>query len=136
MPSPLHTSESVRLDLSDVRQLSAELFWRIARRTSQQRRDDHDPAFALIARFVEDEAWIDAALALIAADLPKWRIRRLVLDEGDWFCALSSKWMLPDSLDRPVEAWHPELALALLSAFCEARSMTSSDAGSDVYACA
>jgi hypothetical protein len=68
-------------------------------------------------RLVESGAWIDAALALIAIELPDWQLRRLIFDEGEWHCALSTERNMPDWLDDAVEAHHADLATAILDAF-------------------
>ncbi|KZD25999.1 hypothetical protein A4A58_05350 [Tardiphaga robiniae] len=62
-------------------------------------------------------AWTDAALALIAIELPRWQLRRLAYDEGEWHCALSNQRDLPDWLDSAVETHHPDMATAILNAF-------------------
>src|ERR1700730_6542937 len=49
-----------------------------------------------IGRLVELGAWTDAALALIALELPQWQVRRIAYDEGEWYCALSRERELPD----------------------------------------
>ena len=77
-----------------------------------------------IQRFIGSEAWTDAALALIKLELPLWQIRRIAYDDGEWYCALSRQRELPDWLDRSVEAQHPDLALAILSAFVEVQSLS------------
>jgi hypothetical protein len=74
-----------------------------------------------IERLIESQAWTDAALALIDLELPQWQVRRLAYDEGEWYCALSRQRELPDWLDQSIEAHHADLALAILSAFVEAR---------------
>ena len=66
-------------------------------------------------------AWTDAALAPIDLELPLWQVRRIAYDDGEWHCALSRERELPDWLDRSVEARHADLALAILSAFVDAR---------------
>jgi len=66
-------------------------------------------------------AWTDAALLLIELELPPWRLRRIAYDGGEWHCALSRERELPDWLDQSIEAWHPDLALALLNAFVDAQ---------------
>jgi hypothetical protein len=76
---------------------------------------------ARIQRLIQTGAWTDAALALIDLELPQWQVRRIAYDEGEWYCALSRERELPDWLDRSIEAHHPDLALAILSAFVEAR---------------
>lgn len=79
---------------------------------------------ARIERLIQSEAWTDAALALIDLELPLWQVRRIAYDEGEWYCALSRERELPDWLDRSIEARHAELALAILSAFVDAQSIS------------
>ena len=77
-------------------------------------------------------AWTDAALALIDLELPQWQVRRLSYDEGEWHCALSRQRELPDWLDQSIESHHPDLALAMLSAFVEAQRAGASESRSSV----
>jgi len=79
---------------------------------------------ARVAQLINAEAWADAALALLELELPRWQVRRMVYDGGEWYCALSRKRELPDWLDDSIEARHPDLALALLSALAEAQTLT------------
>jgi hypothetical protein len=74
-----------------------------------------------LERLIQSAAWTDAALALIDLELPFWQVRRLAYDDGEWYCALSRERELPDWLDQSIEARHADLALAILSAFVEAR---------------
>ena len=74
-----------------------------------------------IERLIKSQAWTDAALSLIDLELPQWQVRRLVYDDGEWHCALSRQRELPDWLDQPIETHHANMALAILSAFVEAR---------------
>jgi hypothetical protein len=76
---------------------------------------------ARINRLIESEAWTDAALGLVELELPQWRLRRLVYEDGAWLCSLSKQWNLPDWLADSVEAQHPSLPLAILCALIEAR---------------
>jgi hypothetical protein len=76
---------------------------------------------ARIEQLIRSGAWIDVALALIDLELPQWRVRRIVYDEGEWHCALSRQRELPDWLDQSIEIHHPDLTLAILGAFVEAR---------------
>jgi hypothetical protein len=78
-----------------------------------------------IERLIQTAAWIDAALALIDLELPLWQVRRIAYDEGEWYCALSRERELPDWLGRSVETHHADLALAILSAFVDARRLAS-----------
>lgn len=76
---------------------------------------------AAFDRLVETGAWCDAALALIALELPAWSIRRLVHDHDEWFCSLTREPNLPAEVDDTVDASHQSLPLAILGAFVEAR---------------
>ena len=87
---------------------------------------------ARIERLIESQAWTDAALALIDLELPQWQIRRLAYDEGEWYCALSRQRELPDWLDQSVEARHADLALAILSAFVEAKRVNATPSRTSV----
>lgn len=74
---------------------------------------------ARIERLIAAEAWTDAAFALIELELPQWQVRRIAYDQGEWHCALSRERELPEWLDQSLEARHPDLPLAILSAFVE-----------------
>src|SRR5712675_449813 len=78
-----------------------------------------------IERLIQTGAWTDAALALIDLELPQWQVRRIAYDEGEWYCALSRERELPDWLDQSIEARHPDLSLAILSAFVDAQRMAA-----------
>jgi hypothetical protein len=70
-------------------------------------------------------AWLEAAFALLAGELPKWSLRRLVKDGGVWFCSLSRSPNMPIEFDDMVEASHEDMALAILLALVEARRIVS-----------
>ena len=76
---------------------------------------------ARVTRLIESGAFCDAALALLALELPQWRLRRLVYESGEWICSLSQQLGLPAELDEMAEAQHESLPLAILSAFVAAR---------------
>jgi hypothetical protein len=76
---------------------------------------------ARIERLMGSGAWTDAALALIDLELPRWQVRRIIYDDGEWYCALSRQRELPDWLDQSIEARHADLPLAILSAFVDAQ---------------
>ena len=80
---------------------------------------------ARIDQLIEAGAWSDAALALIELELPAWKLRRLVYEDGEWFCSLSKQPDLPVALDDTADACHEVLPLAILSAFVEARRSTN-----------
>src|SRR5262245_32941450 len=46
-------------------------------------------------RLIAAGAWVDAALALIAFELPHWKLRRIVCDDGEWLCSLAKEPLLP-----------------------------------------
>jgi len=72
-------------------------------------------------RLVEDCAWCDVALALIELELPAWSVRRLLHEDGEWFCSLSKDSSLPLALDDTADSSHHALPLAILGAFVEAK---------------
>jgi hypothetical protein len=80
---------------------------------------------ARINQLIEAGAWNDAALALVELELPAWKLRRLVYEDGEWHCSLSRQPNLPVALDDTADASHEVLPLAILSAFVEARRRAS-----------
>jgi len=74
-----------------------------------------------VHRLIDAGAWTDAALALLELELPQWKIRRLVQENGEWLCTLSKQPQLPLGLDEVSEATHEVLPLAILSALLQAR---------------
>src|SRR5665213_3330126 len=80
---------------------------------------------ARIDQLIEAGAWCDTALALIELELPAWKLRRLIYEDGEWFCSLSKQPNLPVAFDDTADARHEVLPLAILSAFVEARRTTS-----------
>lgn len=85
-----------------------------------------------LAQLIESGAWTDAAFALLDLELPLWQVRRLAYDDGEWYCALSRERALPDWLDQAIETRHADLALAILSAFVEARRVSAPDSRTSV----
>src|SRR5262245_4234139 len=84
-------------------------------------------AQAKLKWLIEAGAWTDAAMALVELELPQWKLRRLVLDDGEWFCSLSRQPGLPIGYDQTAEATHGSLPTAILMAFIEARRAASAD---------
>jgi hypothetical protein len=80
-------------------------------------------ARARVDRLFEEDAWVDALLALLELELPQWSLRRLVCEDGEWHCSLSRQPGVPIELDDVAEAFHESLPLAILSAVVEARRM-------------
>jgi hypothetical protein len=79
---------------------------------------------ARIERLIEAGAWTDAALAVIALELPDWQVRRLEYDGGEWLCSLSRRPNLPAMFDDTADANHGLMPLAILRAFFQARRIT------------
>ena len=76
--------------------------------------------FNRLIDFAKTGAWTEAAFALIALELPLWRVRRLAYENGEWLCSLSYQPNLPMAFDDCAEATHEVLPLAMLCAFVEA----------------
>ena len=81
-----------------------------------------------INRLIAAGAWTDAALALVELELPQWSLRRIVYEDGEWHCCLSSQPQLPLGLDEVAEASHEILSLAILVAFLQARRHAAASA--------
>ena len=110
----LHQADAVTIDL--ISEVIGTTCHRLASMA-------HRPK-ARLQRLIDLGAWTDAAL--LELELPQWRIRRIAYDGGEWHCALSRECELPEWLDQSIEAHHADLALAILSAFVEARRSTAS----------
>jgi len=74
-----------------------------------------------IAQLIEQAAWAEIGLALIAIELPGWALRRLAYDDGDWHCSLSRRPNLPVEIDDSVDACHQLLPLAIFCALLVAQ---------------
>jgi hypothetical protein len=83
-------------------------------------------AKAKVAHLIDIGAWTDAALALLEFEIPQWKIRRRVCEDGAWLCSLSKWPWIPLDFDDLVEASHASLPIAILLALFEARSAPSS----------
>jgi len=78
-----------------------------------------------IGQLIKLGAWLDAALALIELELPDWKLRRLIREDGEWFCSLSQQLNLPATLDDTADGTHEVMPLAIFLAFLEARRRMS-----------
>lgn len=85
---------------------------------------DRNQARARIDGLIASEAWTEVALALVELELPEWKLRRLLREDGEWFCSLSKHPNMPVEFDDTVDASHEVLPLAILAAFIEARRDT------------
>jgi hypothetical protein len=77
---------------------------------------------ALFNQLVAHGAWTDAVLLLLQFELPQWKLKRILYDDGEWHCFLSKQPQFPLGFDEGAEARHEVLPLAMLIAFIKARS--------------
>jgi hypothetical protein len=87
---------------------------------------------AKVNQLIAAGAWSDAALALIELELPAWKLRRLIYEDGEWLCSLSRQPNLSVALDDTADASHEVMPLAILSAFVEARRRASAMGGTSL----
>jgi hypothetical protein len=80
-----------------------------------------------VSRLIEAGAWTDAALALLELELPRWKLRRIMQDDGEWLCTLSKQPGVPLEYDEVSEASHEILPLAILVAFVQARQLATTN---------
>jgi len=78
-------------------------------------------ARADLDRLIAAGAFTDAVLTLLKLELPQWRLRRLICDDGEWLCTLSRQPSLPLDLDETAETSHGHMLLAILLACLQAR---------------
>ena len=87
-----------------------------------------------IHQLAEHGAWMDAVLGLLELELPYWRLRRFLYEDGEWHCLLSRRLEIPLELDDGVDATHEVLALAILIAFIKIRGAVTTAAVPQVRA--
>jgi hypothetical protein len=85
-----------------------------------------------LAALIDAGAWADAALAVIELELPQWKLRRLVYEDGEWICSLSKQPEVPVDVDDTADGYHASAALAIWVAFLEARRRTTDNDGRKV----
>jgi hypothetical protein len=119
---PVELSDRLRAAHAATAELMSQVIGEVCRRYPSMGQTGKT---ARIERLIKSEAWTDAALALVDLELPLWQVRRIAYDEGEWYCALSRERELPDWLDRSIETRHPDLALAILSAFVDAQRISA-----------
>lgn len=88
---------------------------------------DNATKVARLDQMIQAGAWSDAALALIQLKLPAWKLRRLVYEDGEWLCSLSTQPNLPAELDETADGSHDVMPMAILNAFLEARRRSNSE---------
>jgi hypothetical protein len=70
---------------------------------------------------IEAGAWTDATIALLGLELPQWKVRRLINEDGKWLCSLSKQPRLALQYGQVAEASHENLPLAILIALLHAQ---------------
>jgi hypothetical protein len=126
LPSRLHNTSELNDRLRDAHTVTAGLISVVIEAACRRFPSvGQSEKTARIERLIASEAWTDTVFALIELELPQWQVRRIAYDEGEWHCALSRERELPEWLDQSIEAHHPDLPLAILSAFVDARRISS-----------
>jgi hypothetical protein len=78
---------------------------------------------------IEAGAWTDGTIGLLGLELPQWKIRRLVNEDGKWLCSLSKQPGIPLEYDEVAEASHESLPLAILIALVQAQGCAAEGVG-------
>jgi hypothetical protein len=126
LPSRLHNTSELNDRLLDAHTVTAGLISVVIEAACRRFPSvGQSEKTARIERLIASEAWTDTVFALIELELPRWQVRRIAYDEGEWHCALSRERELPEWLDQSIEAHHPDLPLAILSAFVDAQRISS-----------
>jgi hypothetical protein len=113
--------EMLETSLRNANRLTAQLMADVIRLCTRLPALRHTQEHARLNHLIEREAWTDAVLTLIKLEIPQWKLRRLVFEDGGWLCSLSKQPMLPIEIDDTVDTTHDSLEIALLCAFMKAR---------------
>ena len=115
-----HHLRDLEQQLCDAHTITPVLMRDLIAQACPRFRAQNPAAKAKVLQLVDSGAFADATLALVALELPPWRLRRLIHDEGEWHCAFSKELGVPIELDEMAEATHAVLPLAMLGALLEA----------------
>src|SRR5215510_1585449 len=118
---PKHDLSRLEANLCGAQAITAELMLDVMTQACVRFAARSRAAEARVNQLIEAGAWTDAALALLELELPQWKVRRLVQENGEWLCTLSKQPQLPLGLDEVSEATHEVLPLAILIALLRAR---------------
>lgn len=77
-------------------------------------------AIANFEKLARCGAWTEASLASLELFAPRWSLRRLIHDGGEWHCCISPRRNSPDWIDQAIESHHADLPLSILTAAVEA----------------
>jgi hypothetical protein len=120
-PTLDHDLRELEQRLHDARVITSDLMTDVITRSCLRFQAQNPTAKAKVLDLVALNAFADATLALIELELPQWKLRRLVHDDGEWHCSFSRELGVPIELDEMAEVSHEVLPLAMLGAFVEAR---------------
>ena len=123
--APKHDLNRLEANLRGAQAVTAELMFGVMMQACVRCAARSRTAQARVNQLIEAGAWTDAALALLELELPQWKVRRLVQEDGEWLCTLSKQPQLPLGLDEVAEATHEVLPLAILIALLQARCATA-----------
>lgn len=122
--------ETLRARVNGSRAVTSELLIEIIAKACIRFPAHGDATKAAFDQLVACGAWTDAVLVLLRLELPQWRLRRILYEDGEWHCLLTKQPQLPLEFDDGAEAAHEVLPLAMLIAFIRARSAVASGATS------
>jgi hypothetical protein len=128
--APKHDLNRLEASLRGAQAITADLMFDVMTQTCVLFAAQSRAAQTRVNELIEAGAWTDAALALLELELPQWKVRRLVREDGEWLCTLSKQPQLPLGLDEVSEATHEVLPLAILTAMLQARCADTVDATS------
>jgi hypothetical protein len=118
---PKHDPSRLEANLRGAQAITAELMLDVMTQACVRFAAQSRAAQTRVNQLIEAGAWTDAALALLELELPQWKVRRLVQENGEWLCTLSKQPQLPLGLDEVSEASHEVLPLAIVIALLQAR---------------
>src|SRR5262249_15413225 len=100
MPTLFHSAREQRLDalqehLRGAKTVTPELIADVMAGACLRMPAQHPTVGANVVRLIECGAFADAALLLLGLELPQWKLRRLIHEDGEWHCALTRALGLP-----------------------------------------
>jgi len=125
---PKHDLSRLEANLRGSQAITAKLMFNVMTQACVRFAAQSRAAQTRVNQLIEAGAWTDAALALLELELPQWKVRRLVQENGEWLCTLSKQPQLPLGLDEVSEATQEVLPLAILIALLQARCAPSEEA--------
>src|SRR3954454_21625478 len=102
---------TLEADLRRARGLTPELMSEVMAQVCGCFVPHEEAATRGIRRLIEAGAYVDAVLTLIALELPQWKLRRVLYEDGERHCSLSDHPKLPIQFDKVAEGSHEALPL-------------------------